>query len=395
MAPSSRTLIALTAIVLASAFAPGVHAQPASGAVSVSTSAAGNVYLAGGTVRPDGPVDGDLVAVGGRVIADQPVRGDAMLAGGSVDVRGEIGDDLRTFGGDISIESIVNGELKAGAGNLTLTRSAHIRHGAMIGGGLITLDGKVSGRLDATAQRIVINGEIDGDARLFADRIELGPSARISGSLHHASREFQRADGAAVAGPVTSEEPAQARHERDRDRDDDRRRDSRWQYDAPSWVALVMGFLGLLAAGAVFLLLFPGIAAEAPARVRAAPWMALASGFGVLVGWPVLALLLLFTLIGIPLGIAALALYPLLLLVGYLCGALFVAERAQQALGRDKASGLAGRLAVLAVALLLLMLLASLPFVGPLIVFITTIAGIGSCVLVWHQRRQVPALPPA
>jgi Flp pilus assembly protein TadB len=43
-----------------------------------------------------------------------------------------------------------------------------------------------------------------------------------------------------------------------------------------------------------------------------------------------------------------------------------------------------------ALALLIVMLVSWLPVVGPLAVFVTTIAGLGACVLEWQRRRQGP-----
>ena len=363
-------------------------AQTTAGAASATASDSRNVYLAGGTVRPAGPVDGDFVAIGGRVIADQPVGGDALLAGGSVDVRAPVGDDLRAAGGDVNVESTVGGELYAAGGNVTLTRAAQVGQGAALAAGLLTIDGKVSGNLKASAQHIVLNGEVTGDARLVAEQIELGPTARIGGALHHASREFKKADGAVVAGALTQDEPAQHKGT------GNRQWERAWHYSGPSWVGLALGYLGLLAASAVFVLLFPRFSAQAPQRIGGAPWLSLAVGFGVLVGVPVLALLLFITLLGIPLGLAALSLYPLLLLTGYLSGVAFVAQKAGVVLRTAESRSFAGLMGLMAIALLVLMLVGQLPMVGALTVFLTTIAGLGACVLEWqHHRRPTPAPP--
>lgn len=153
---------------------------------------------------------------------------------------------------------------------------------------------------------------------------------------------------------------------------------------------MLLGYLGLLAAATVLVLLFPKFSADAPQMIRASPWRALALGLGVLVGVPVLAVLLFITLLGIPLGIAVFALYPLLALAGYLVGVLFVAQRARAALHSDAAATLRTTIGFAALALLALVLIGRLPVVGALIGFITTIAGIGAGVLEWGRRRQVP-----
>jgi cytoskeletal protein CcmA (bactofilin family) len=358
----------------------GAHALGPDDAVASATS--GNLTIFAGDARPAGPVAGDLVAAGGRVLVDQPVGGDAMLAGGSVDVRAPIGDDLRTAGGNVNIESTVGGELLAAGGHVAVTKSAQVQRGAALLGGLVTIDGRITGNLKVSAQRVVLNGEVTGDARIVAERIELGPMARISGALRHVSRQLDQADGATVGGAVTREEgPAPPR-----DRQPSRHSERQWQFSGPSWVGLVFGYLGLLAAGAVFVLVFPQFAAAAPDRIRSAPGQALASGLAITIGVPVLAVLLCITLLGIPLGLATLALYPLLLLTGYLAGVLFIAQRARRSVGAEEGTSMRSTIGFVALALLIVMLIGRLPVVGAIAGLIVTIAGLGACVLEWRAR---------
>lgn len=252
---------------------------------------------------------------------------------------------------------------------------------------LLTIDGKVTGNLKASAHWIVLNGEVTGDTRPVADQIELGPTARIGGALHHASREFKKADGAVVAGALTQDEPAEQKGA------GGRQWEHSWHYSGPSWVGLVLGYLGLLVASAVFVLLLPKFSAQAPQRIGGTPWLSLSVGFGVLAGVPVLALLLFITLLGIPLGLAALSLHPLLLLAGYLSGVAFVAQKAGAALRTADTRSFTGLMGLVVIALLALMLIGRLPLVGPLSVFLTTIAGLGAGVPEWQQRRGPTQAP--
>jgi uncharacterized membrane protein YccF (DUF307 family) len=105
--------------------------------------------------------------------------------------------------------------------------------------------------------------------------------------------------------------------------------------------------------------------------------------------------LLFITLLGIPLGIALLALYPLLLLGGYVVGVHFIARRAQAALRPAEATpSQAMTLGFFALALLLVTLLGRLPFVGGLVMAVIALLGIGACLLEIHRRRQIGAAAP-
>ena len=344
-----------------------------------------NVYAAGAQVRPDGPVAGDFVGAGGRIILDQPVGGDAIVMGGTVDVRAPVADDLRAMGGDITVESTVGGEAVIAGGQVVLRPASVVAGTARVHGATVTLDGRVDGRLEATGQTVSINGEVRGNVRVAAQQVELGPKANIAGTLSYASgAELKKADGAVVGGAVTREDGPQARPPGTRD--------STWEAAAsgPSWVGSVLSFFGLLACGAVFLLLVPVFGTQAAERVRGSPLLALAIGFGMLVALPVLAVLLFVTVLGIPLGIAVMALYPVLLLAGFVVGALFLARLLAGALRQPVPATFARTLGWFALALVLLLLVGSVPFAGALLVGLLSLAGIGALVLEIYRRRQGP-----
>lgn len=367
---------------------PSPKAAPAA-----SPFASHNVYLAGGQVRPTTSVEGDLMAMGGKVVVDQDVKGDATLAGGSLEVRAPIGDDLRAVGGDVGIASTVGGELFAAGGNVTLSRTARIGAGAQCFGGTVTLDGKIDGPLEVEAQKIVLNGTVTGDADLRAQDIELGPDARIGGTLHYAAAgEMRRAPGAQVTGAVTREDSMVGR----RNGTPNRYWHRQLTVNRPPWVASVLPFFGLLAFSAVLMLVFPTFATRASDAVGTSPWLALAVGFGALAGVPAFAGLLFISLLGIPLGIVVLALYPALLLLGYIVGVLFVSQRMLLAMHKAPSTSFAVTMGFLALALVLVLLLGRLPFVGALCMAFITLAGVGASVLALPRRRSAqPATPPA
>lgn len=378
---AAASVLAVTLLGLA---APLLAQAPAG-----ATAPAGhNVYAAGGRVRPGSAVQGDYVAVGGRVVVDQAVQRDALLAGGSVDLRAPVGQNVRVAGGDINIDSAIGGELFATGGNVTLNSGAHVAQSARLYGGNLAIDGKIDGALDAGAQKIVIDGEVGGDARLDAGEIELGPHARIAGALSYASgSDLKKADGATIGGAVTRQERAAApRH------DGARQRTRTWS--GPFWLGRVFTFLALLACAAVFLLVAPRFAASSCDTLERAPWLALALGFGTLVALPVLAVLLFISLLGIPLGLVVMALYPALLLVGYVVGVLAIARLAKAALRKEAPESFAMSIGFFALALLLVMLVGRLPFVGGLAVGVVTVLGIGACVLEVYRRRQGGVVSP-
>jgi hypothetical protein len=352
-----------------------------------------NVYTAGGHVRPARPVPGDYVAAGARIVIDQRIGGDAMLVGGSIDVRAPIGDDLRVAGGDISVEAPVGGELFAAGANVTLARGAAIARSARMHGANVNVDGLIEGSLRGSADTFAINGEVRGDVDVAAGQVELGPAARIGGTLRYRSpAELKRAGGATVGGVVTREsesQPSSPGKQGDGWRMHGERRGGRW-------FGTVLSYLGLLACGALLLLVAPGFSREAPDRIRTMPWLSLGIGFAAVFTAPALAVLLFVTLLGIPLGLIVLALYPVMMLAGFLVGALFIARLMPGALQQQAPVGFKGVIGYFALALLIVLLLARVPVAGGIVLAFVTFAGIGACAVeLYGRRKAAPPLPPA
>jgi cytoskeletal protein CcmA (bactofilin family) len=361
-------------------------------APATTTPSGKNVYIGGGNVRPLAPVRGDLFAAGGRVTVDQPVQGDATLAGGSVLVTAPIGDDLRVTGGDIHVDNSVGGELYASGGNVTIGGTAEVADAVTVYAGQATLDGKVKGPLKIYAQKMVLNGQVGGDVELNAEEIEIGPQARLSAALTYpADARFKTAEGAVIGGVITRGQAMNGRPDTHRNRD--------WHGQmmgsgsSSGWAGSVgsaaVSFVLLLAVAALVLLGFTGFSKRAAHSMLTTPWPALAAGVAVFMGTPMVAVLLCITLIGIPLGIALIMVFPLLLLIGWIIGVYGLAQRLQRAVQKNAPGESVGAMmGFYALTLLLVMLISSVPFVGFLVVAAIWLMGTGACALELYRQFQ-------
>lgn len=334
-----------------------------------------NEQVFGSSVRTATTVKGDFSAVGGRVVLDRAVADDALLMGGTVDVLAPVGEDLRAVGGDISVESSVGGDVLAAAGTLRLTNAAQVGGRAELAGGDVLIDGRVNGSLNVHARRLVLNGPVGGDVQVSVEQLELGSKARVDGGLRYTASTFTQDPAAVVTGPLQRVE----RHNMHEDR---RPAMSGWWLLMP----LSMGLLGVLALGGAMLFVFSRFAVQAAHHIETEPWRTLGLGAVLLLALPVLSLLLFFTLLGIPLGMLVMAIYPPLLLLGWLIGALFAARWLASLATPDKAKSSAVPYGWMAVAVLALLVLGALPVVGQLLVTATMAAGLGACVLEWRRR---------
>jgi len=335
-------------------------------------SSSGNSYIAGGNIIISTPVEGDLMAAGGDVKVEQEISADAALAGGSVELHAPVGQDLRAAGGTVNINSNVGGELFATGGTVRLARSARVAEDARLSGSDVMLAGEVAKDVRIYANKITVSGRIGGDAHLYGQRIVLQPGARIGGNLYYASPDPIAQDrDVVIGGTITREEMPAHWGERGR--------------------AGVLAFfhpifvISMLVAGMLLFLLFPNAVHGTANTIRQYPWSSLLIGAALLFLIPPVAIFFMITVIGIPIGLVLLLLYPLVLLLGYLGAAFFIGRRAADAMKQPDRLRAGRQTMFLAAALIVLSLIALIPFVGGFLIMLALFLGIGGWA-VWMTR---------
>ncbi len=311
----------------------------------------GDAFLAGGDVLVDQSVGGDLVAAGGEIRIDAVASQDVYAAGGRVLLDGSVGRNARVAGGRVDI-----GPRARVAGNVTMA------------GGRIAMRGAVDGYVQVAGERILLDGPVGGDVEARGQTIELGPDARIAGTLRYASgKELIRDPAAQVQGEI--EQLPQSRAWTNLGRA------GRSAAEIAFWV----WSLGLILLAAVLVLVAP-VSMRVADTVRGRLMLSFVIGFVALVSVPVAAALLLATGVGAPLGVLALLGYAAALLVGYVFAGVALG---QVALGRMRgASPTPGwRAGAAALGLLALAIVSRIPFAGAVIALLALIIGTGALVL--------------
>ena len=198
--------------------------------------------------------------------------------------------------------------------------------------GPVRIDGHATGDVVSVSGPVRVNGRIDGDLIAVSDQALLGPSARVGGDLRYGDERTVLARGATVGGAISNENWSDAA--------------SGW-----GWVSAIAWWFAVsvstLIAGALLVWLAPGALLAAERALREYFGASVAWGIAIAIGVPLLAILALVTLVGIPFGIA-------LLLAGW------------------------GILRVLAL----------IPVLGGLVGLVATVMGLGAlAVALWHARR--------
>jgi cytoskeletal protein CcmA (bactofilin family) len=329
-------------------------------------------FVAGRSVRVAQPVSGDLIAAGGRVDIDAAVNGDAVVAGGDVRIRGAVSNSLYAAGGQLVLDATVGRNARIAGGRVEIDPRASVAGNVSIAGGEVRIDGAVKGYVQAAGGRVLINGPVGGDVVASSGAVELGPSARIAGKLRYTSRSELKRDPAAQVTGGFERVPMAERSAGHRQRP--LARAGGWLWTA-----------GLVLMAVVLVAALPAFTARVAGTLHTRVGMSLLIGFIALVCIPVAAILLVFTLIGIPFALLALLLYCALLMVGYAMTGIGIGD---WLLGRYRVADAAQagwRIGAAALAMLMIALLARVPWIGALVSFMVLIAGLGAVVM---QARQ-------
>ncbi|MFA6519604.1 MAG: polymer-forming cytoskeletal protein [Candidatus Paceibacterota bacterium] len=261
-------------------------------AVLASENVAGDIYLFGSSATSAGPVSGDVIAGGGNVVISGTVGADVMAGGGNVTILSNVGDDVRAGGGNVVILGKVGGDVIVGGGQVNVGGPG-VGGDVVAGAGTVRIDAPVAGNLKIGGGNIYINAPITGTVTITdADKVTLGPSAVIYGNLSYkASKELIKENGADVRGEVKYTPRAERKA-------------------VPA--ALIAGLISAWILGKFFVVLVSALiiglllrrySMEVVTRATARPLAELGRGLLALIALPIVSIILLVTILGIPFGI--------------------------------------------------------------------------------------------
>jgi len=256
-----------------------------------------DLYMAGGSVTAGGTVRGDLVVTGGNILSTSIVQSDVAAFGGSVSILGDVGDDVRAAGGEIVIQGKVGNDVLVAGGQVNISGKG-IGGDVTTAGGVVRIEAPVSGKLWIAAGNVYINAPISGDTEIKADKIQLGPKAVLAGKFTYTSPEMATLEeGAVVKGETTFTQSADVKN----------------AAKAGAGALVSLWFIAkffMLLLGALAIAFFFRKYAEKLVRVATDETMLeIGRGLVFFIVVPVVSVILLFTIIGIPFGLLGLIIF--------------------------------------------------------------------------------------
>lgn len=231
--------------------------------------------------------------------------------------------------------------------------------------GPVTVAGRVRGDLVVVSGGLTIRGRVDGDVFTIADRARLAPRARVGGDLGYVNKRPVVPRPASVAGEVKRLDPE--------------------KIAAPLGAGVAIGLwiavsVSTLVFGLLLLLLGPRAADATQEAARTSLGASIGWGLLLFFGIPILAVLALVTIVGIPLGVGLLLAILPLYAIAYTTAAWL--------LGRRLVGPPRGRAVSFIAGLVILRLLALIPFLSGVVWFIATVLGLGALLVATRRARS-------
>ncbi len=375
-----KKILSIAAILLAVGFtanaaeflAPDKNGDP--NVSTLATEVIRNLYAAGATVSINSTSQGDLFAAGGVVTVNGNVEDDLFAAGGNVTLNGNVGGNLRTAGGNIAISSTIGQDLLAAGGNIIIASKATVGADLIVAGGNVVVDSEVRGKAKATGGNITINGKINGNLEVIAEEgLTFGPNSEVTGKVtYKGPKEAVVKEGAKI-GTIQYTQT--------------RGKNFGYKFAALLTFAMIIKLLALFAAAWLLNRLMPGKVQSLVDTSYARPMHNLGLGLLALIATPIVAILLMVSLVGFYIGAFLMVLFVLTLLLAglvlpYFIGALLVSWY-------RKNSNMEVSWKTLVYGLLAGLIVSWIPLIGCLIVGVAFLIVLGSLVGKFRSHTAV------
>lgn len=347
-----------------------VFAVPGMALADTEKDTAGNVTAAGAAeIIKDDTFFGGFGAGREVSVENSSSKDSICLAGMTVSVKGsKAGGSTFLAGKDVEItDSEISGNIAAAGEKVIIDNSS--ARGVKVSGYRVIFSGEALA-LNASGGTVEINGRIDGDASVVADRVIIGDNARITGTLSvESGREAEISDSAEIGEYVFEKT---VKEEED-------------TKESGGFMFFIYALACMIVLTLVMCWLIPSFLDGSGELVRRKTAVMLVSGAVVLVSLPFAFVLLCITVIGIPLAfVSLLAVIALLIAAVPFTGASLARAFIPQ--WNKVASSLAGAAA--------LVILVHIPYIGIIVRAGSWIYILGYCLQrMWQgrSRREIKA----
>ncbi|USN87773.1 MAG: hypothetical protein H6779_05245 [Candidatus Nomurabacteria bacterium] len=258
----------------------------------------GDFYGMSDNVAVSGTVTEDLLVLTGDLSINGNVGADLAALAGQVNVHGLISDDARIVAGEVMVDGEIKGDLVVIAKSLKVLPEAKIGGDILFFGGSADIAGVVGGSVLGYNEKLRIDAEVGQGIDVTTKGLVLGDKADIGESIKYVSvTEIVRSQNSHVTGSIVRSDPVFEEKSVARD--------------------VLIPFLITTFAALVLYLFFKSFIQRVVLNSQQHALRNILVGLSVVFAVPMVAMILVFSTLGLLLGIALMFIYLTLLVVSF------------------------------------------------------------------------------
>lgn len=284
---------------------------------------------------------------------DQVINDNCLVAGNLVNVKGEITKDLFGFGSAVEVSGKVDGNAFLGANTIYINGA--INGDVYAGGNYVSIgkDAVINGDLITGASMINVNGQVKGKIWAGAEKISFGENAKVDGQVTYSSDNTASIATGAQVTNITQKAQVKI--------------NQTWQSSLSS---KLMSFLMAFVTGLILILLLSKWMKGNAENLQASPWKSLGWGLLLLIGLPIVCVIGMIIVIGVPASMILLTLYFIAIYIAQIVAGL--------CLGNTIGKGKWAPIWAMTLGLLIINVLELIPYIGFITGFAVLLFGLGS-----------------
>lgn len=330
-----------------------------------------NLYSIGDVVSINSEIEKSIYTIGNVLNVNEPIKGDVNSISGTLIIKNNIGGTVHAVTKNLIIEGNITDDLFAIGTSILIDKQSSINGDAFLIGD-INIQGPIKGNATLIGNTILINNEIFGDLKIkSANKIVLGSNAIIKGNFEYSSsNEIEMQNGSSVLGSVINNSEKELAKK------------ASAKEKAGKFFALIVSItvlikvIGLLILGLILIRLFKKFTEKSVEEVFSCFWKNLGIGFAFLVLTPIIAILLVATIVGLWPGIAIILIYIISMFVAVTLSAITLGNWLMKTIKKD--NGYSIGLKELVLGIVFFVILGLIPVVGQLAVFILILLSLGA-----------------
>lgn len=325
------------------------------GNVRVDGDINGTTFITASTIEVNGTIDGDLFITAQSATINGMVKGSIFLATQDATLKGVIENNVYSVGQNLKVQAKTTGSAFIAGENIFIEGDAEIERDVFVGASVLYQNGIINGDLKSTSESLTVGGKIGGNLNYRSEQqADFSNTSEVIGETTWKKIETQSSE------------------------------DLRSMFIT---ARLTRALLSLVAAILVWLFvrwMSPSFWQNLAGQILDNPIQTIGFGALAVVFIPIISILLMFTVIGIPLSLIMLALYSITIYSSKIIVSVYVSQFFRNRFDWSDVQAFWLFLG----ALILLAGLGVIPIVGRLVGFITISLGIGAVGSTIMERKK-------